>query len=69
MSAVPKSTKAAPPPTLATGVIPDDEEQARLAEWDARMGALGARVADDCFCECCGRRGALGRFCPTCERS
>lgn len=34
------------------------------AEWNS-----GARVADDCFCQCCGARGVLSHLCPSCERS
>lgn len=42
---------------------------AELEEMDRRLGNGGARLADDCFCSFCGRRGVNGPTCPTCERS
>ena len=38
-----------------------------LAE-EVRKANLGARIADDCFCQCCGKRGIVGT-CSTCERA
>ena len=51
-----------------------EEERERLAEFDRAVGNLTegernwARTADDCFCPCCGRRGAIG-LCHSCEAS
>ncbi len=35
---------------------------------DVAARNAGARIADDCFCQVCGRRGYRGT-CPTCERA
>lgn len=51
-----------------------EEVRERLAEFDRRVGRLSegernwARTADDCFCPCCGARGAIG-LCRSCSES
>ena len=47
---------------------PDAALRAYLDAEDVRMGNYGARIADDCFCKGCGRRGVVG-LCSACERS
>lgn len=52
--------------------VTQDEVRERLAEFDAAIAALSepqrnwARTADDCFCPCCGARGAIG-VCRSCS--
>ncbi len=43
-----------------------NELELDAARFDVRAWNAGARIADDCFCDCCGRRGVLG-LCGACS--
>lgn len=53
---------------VQAATVSADEERERLAERDRTLGNYGARIADDCFCSSCGKRGVVG-LCRTCEGS